>query len=78
MNQLVITEHIADGERVRAFVVQALVKGKWQVIDTGSAIGHKYIHRLAVPVTAARFRLIITRSINEPIIDQFSVYYDTD
>jgi alpha-L-fucosidase len=74
VNQLVIAEHIVSGERVRSFAVQALVRGKWRKIDTGSAIGHKYIRRLGVPVTAKKFRLIITRSTDKPIIDQFSVY----
>ncbi|MDN5214947.1 alpha-L-fucosidase [Fulvivirgaceae bacterium BMA12] len=72
-NQLVIQEDIANGERIRAYSVEALINGQWKEVASGQSIGHKRIH-LIDEVEASRLRLMIHESISEPIIKLFSIY----
>ncbi|MDP4680648.1 MAG: alpha-L-fucosidase [Cyclobacteriaceae bacterium] len=73
MNQLVIQEDIVEGERIREYKVEALVDGKWKTVASGQSIGHKWIHMIE-EVTTQRLRLVVNKSIAEPIIKTFSVY----
>lgn len=75
INQFVLQEDITKGHRVRRFSLQAQVKGKWQTMVSGSAIGHKYIHLLSEPVVARKFRLQIEESAGEPDISRFAVFH---
>ena len=73
VSQVVIMEDISEGERVRKFFLEGKTADGWQEIFKGSCIGHKFIHRFdALEVTA--MRLIISKSIEEPQIIEFSVY----
>jgi alpha-L-fucosidase len=73
VNQLVIMEDIAYGERVREFILEGKTSDGWQEIFKGSCIGHKYIHRFdALAVT--ELRLKISESIGEPQIKDFTGY----
>jgi alpha-L-fucosidase len=74
IQELVIQEKIQEGQRVRAFKIDALVKGKWQTLVNGSAIGHKFLYRLDQPVSASKIRLQITEAEEEPIISNFAVF----
>lgn len=66
-------EDISKGERVRKFVLEGKTKNGWQLIFEGSAIGHKFIHRLdELDVSALRLRVI--ESKGEPDILDFSVF----
>lgn len=78
VNQFVIQEDIAKGQRVKRFHIQALVSGKWKTIATGSAIGHKHIQLLDKPVVAKKFRLVIDDVFAEPDIKNFAVYQVAD
>ncbi|MBI9062234.1 MAG: alpha-L-fucosidase [Marinilabiliaceae bacterium] len=71
--QTVIMENIEQGERVREFIVEGRVNGKWKSLCEGSCIGHKYITRFE-PVEVTAVRLIIKNSISKPVIKSFSVY----
>ena len=73
MNKLVIQEDIVEGERIREYKVEALVDGKWKTVASGQSIGHKWIHMIE-EVTTQRLRLVVNKSIAEPIIKTFSVY----
>ena len=72
-NQLVIQEDIVQGERIRAYTIEALISGQWKEIVQGQSIGHKRIH-LIDEVEASRLRLVTGKSIAEPIIKRFSIY----
>ena len=73
-NHLVIMEEITRGERVREYVVEALVSdGRWQKLCDGASIGHKRIQKFA-SLKAGSIRLRIARSIAEPIIRSLAVY----
>lgn len=74
INAIVLSEDIAQGERVREYVVEGKVKGKWTELATGSCIGHKHIHEIA-PVEVSAMRLKVGKWVgNKPFISDFSVY----
>ena len=66
-------ENLAGGERVREYVVEGRVGGRWQNISWGTAIGHKKIDRIPpAPVDALRLR--ITRAAGTPDIRRFAAF----
>lgn len=73
IDRVVIQERIEEGERVRGYVVEALVDGQWRTVATGSAVGHKRIERFA-PVQAASMRVRITESRATPLISRFAIF----
>jgi alpha-L-fucosidase len=74
VNQIVLQEDIAKGERVLKFTLEGKTRKGWQPIFGGSCIGHKFIHRMdAMEVSAVRLK--ITESKGEPQILSFSVNY---
>ncbi|MFT7034365.1 MAG: alpha-L-fucosidase [Cyclobacteriaceae bacterium] len=74
VNQVVIKEDIANGERIRNYSIEALVNKKWVKIASGQSIGHKRIH-LIDEVETDRLRLVINQSRAEPLIEELSVYF---
>ena len=73
VNYYLIQEDITQGERIRAYRVEARVDGKWITVAKGSSVGHKRIE--AFPETEAReFRLVIEQSTAEPQIRNFSIF----
>lgn len=73
INQVVLQEDIAKGERVRQFVIEGKTTSGWQPIFKGFCIGHKFIHRFE-NLEVSALRLKITASIAEPAIKAFTVY----
>ncbi|MFA6567742.1 MAG: hypothetical protein WCS96_05975, partial [Victivallales bacterium] len=72
-NMLVIMEDIAHGERIRKYIVEALVGGAWTKILEGTCVGHKRIGRFA-PLKASEIRLVIVESAGTPKIREFSAW----
>jgi alpha-L-fucosidase len=74
INQIVIMEDIALGERVRAYEVEGLTPGgAWTKLCDGISIGHKRIQQFArTEVSQVRFRA--TSSISEPHLRQLTVF----
>jgi alpha-L-fucosidase len=73
INCIVLQEDIKQGERVRKYVVEGFVKGKWKQIAEGSCIGQKHIQRITTEVEVKKLRLKIEEAIENPIISNFSV-----
>ncbi|MEN8228176.1 MAG: alpha-L-fucosidase [Bacteroidota bacterium] len=73
MNQVLLKEKISEGERVRLYVIEALLNGKWTEVGRGECIGHKRIHKIET-TKSSKIRLRIVTSTGEPIISEFSVY----
>lgn len=74
IDQIVLAEEIARGERVRKYRVEGLAAGgAWKTLAEGQSIGHKWIHRIE-PVEVARLRLRITESAATPMIAQLAAY----
>ena len=77
VNQIVLKEDIARGERVRKFVLEGKTNKGWGKIFEGSCIGHKFIHQFdAIEVSAVRLNIL--ESIGEPQILDISVFYAED
>ncbi|MEO6916828.1 MAG: glycoside hydrolase family 29, partial [Chitinophagaceae bacterium] len=74
INQWVIRENISLGHRVKSFSIQALVNGKWQTINSGTAIGNKYIFLAEKSVATKKVRLLINEAVADPEIENFSVF----
>ncbi|GGW48261.1 alpha-L-fucosidase [Arenibacter certesii] len=73
INQVVLMEDIAKGERVRKFVLEGKTKQGWQTIFEGSCIGHKFIHRFdEMEVSAIRLNVIESKEQLE--IMEFSAF----
>lgn len=75
VNQVVIQEEIAKGQRVKKFSVQAMLKGEWVNVIEGTSIGHKFIHLLPQPIVSNKWRLVINDSFDQAAISNFSVYH---
>jgi len=73
INQIVVTEDISKGERVRKFILEGKTKKGWNTIFEGSCIGHKFIHRFD-EMEVSTVRLNILESKGEPQILNISVY----
>ncbi len=73
-NRSMIQEHIALGQRVENYTVEALVDGAWKTIAEGTTIGHKRLDRFD-DVTATQVRLAITKSLACPTVRSFGIYH---
>jgi len=73
IDHVVTMEDIRHGERVRRYVVEGMIRGQWQPLCEGTAIGHKKIDRIdAVEVTKVRLR--VSEAATMPRIRQLAVY----
>jgi alpha-L-fucosidase len=70
-------EDIRFGERVRKFELEAIVADKWISIASGTAIGHRYILQIS-QVKTRMLKLNEKESVEQPILKEFSCYYDED
>ncbi len=73
INHAILMEQIVSGERVREYILEALLDGEWKELTRGSAIGHKKIDRFDT-VRTDQFRLRVLSSVNQPLIRSFSVH----
>ena len=73
VNRCIIQEDITHGERIRQYVVEAKVRGKWRLLCGGQSVGHKRIESF-LPVSTDALRLIVQKSVDSPCISNFSVY----
>ena len=73
-DHIVLQEDIRDGERVRAYVVEARQGDVWHEIAGGTCVGNKRIHRLDIPVVASQLRLRVVQAIVTPQISRLAVY----
>ncbi len=75
-NVIRIQEPIALGQRVRAYRIEIWDDGAWRWIAEGTTIGHKKLDRLDAPQTAGRVRLVIEKSLAEPLIAEIGLHFD--
>jgi len=73
INHVITMEDISRGERVRSYVLEALVDGSWKEISRGTAIGHKKIDRFS-PVKTLKIRLRALDSAGVPILLKLAAY----
>ena len=72
-NYYILQEDISQGERIRAYRVEARVGGKWVTVAKGTSVGHKRIESFE-PVEASAFRLVVEQCTDTPQIRDFSIY----
>jgi len=73
-SRLALMEDISlGGERVREYKVEALVKGRWQQVASGTAIGHKKID-LFEAVETSRLRWRSVKATARPLLRRFAVH----
>ena len=74
VDHAVTMEAIQYGERVRTYIIEAVVEDEWKTVAEGTAIGHKKIDRFpAVQTKSLRFRCLASEG--EPQIRLFAVLY---
>lgn len=73
INYLVIKEHIALGQRVTAFRVEACNGGQFETLAEATTIGYKRILKLK-PMVADRIRVTITGARATPLISETELY----
>lgn len=74
IDQAILMEEIAGGERVREYVLEGRQAGTgWRPLCAGSCIGHKRIERFAA-TTVEQVRLRCTRAAATPRIRSLAVY----
>ena len=76
-NRFLLREHIALGQRVSSFNLEAWSEadGKWSIISEGTTVGYKRILRFDA-VTAQRLRLNIRQSLACPVLNGAELYFD--
>ena len=74
--RVMLQEDQADGQRVRTFEVQYLsAGGAWLPLSAGASVGNKRIDLLGKTVSAAQFRLTVTKAAAWPVsITNFAVF----
>lgn len=71
---IVIQEHIALGQRVKEFVVEAKVAGNWTQVSEGTTIGYKRILPLKDEVTTDEIRVRFIDSRGPLTIARIAAY----
>ena len=71
---IVVQEHIALGQRVREFVVEAFDGNCWQEIASGTTVGYKRILPLAEEVTTDQLRIRFLDSRAPLTVARIAVY----
>lgn len=71
-------EHLALGQRVRAFHVEALVDGAFVKVTQGTTIGKRRIVRLDEPVRVRTLRIVIDDSRASPTLARIGLFGPAD
>ena len=74
INHVVLQEEIASGERVRSYGIEAFSEGVWEIITTGSCIGHKKID-VFNEIRTDKIRIIAYEYRDKPIWKSVKLYH---
>jgi alpha-L-fucosidase len=66
-------EHIALGQRIGGYAIDAWVNNAYQTVVTGTSLGYKRIDSLATAVETDRIRFRVTQANAVPLIASFQV-----
>lgn len=69
----VTQEHIALGQRIGGYAIDAVVDGAFTTLVTGTSLGYKRIDALDEPVQTSRIRLRVTQADAVPLVNNFQV-----
>ncbi len=73
VDHVVTMEDIRQGERIRSYIIEALVDGIWKEVSKGTAVGHKKIDRIS-PLKTTKIWLRALSSTGLPIIRKLAAY----
>ncbi|KAI1375394.1 carbohydrate-binding module family 32 protein [Hypoxylon crocopeplum] len=73
IDAFITQEHIALGQRIGGYTIDAIVKGAYMTLVTGTSLGYKRIDRLSSPIDTSRIRLRITQANATPLVNSFQV-----
>jgi len=73
IDHVILMEDIRQGERIKAYSLEAMVGGDWKQLKQGRVIGHKQIIRFD-PIETTAVRLQVKQSEGEPTIRKLAVY----
>jgi alpha-L-fucosidase len=74
IDHVITMEDITQGERIREYVLEALIGHAWREVARGTAVGHKKIDAFPA-VEASGVRIMVTRSSADPLIRRLAVFY---
>ncbi len=74
INQIVLQEEIAVGERIRTYDIEVYSEGSWKMITTGSCIGHKKID-VFNEIETNKIRIIAREFQDIPLWKTVKIYY---
>ncbi|MCS7192879.1 MAG: hypothetical protein NZ937_07860 [Armatimonadetes bacterium] len=73
LNLSLVQEHIAEGQRVERYRIEAFDGHDWKVIACGTTIGYRKLDRFET-ITATKMRLVIESALATPLIQNFGLY----
>jgi len=73
LSYIVIMEDISKGERILEYKLSGRTEGRWQVIGSGSSVGHKRIEEVRGSIFSA-IKLEILKSEGIPIVKSLACY----
>ena len=77
INHVVTMEDYRLGHRIREYKIEGFADGSWKELCNGQSVGRKKIDFFD-ELKVSKIRLIITKSVNEPVIRNLSAYYVED
>jgi alpha-L-fucosidase len=69
-----LREHIALGQRIDAFAIDAWVDGDWREVAQGTSVGPTRLVRLAAPAETSRVRVRITKASAPPALAEVGLF----
>jgi hypothetical protein len=73
VDAFIVQEHIALGQRIGGYAIDAWIGGQFQQVATGTSLGYKRITTLAAPIETSRVRFRVTQANAVPLISEFQV-----
>jgi alpha-L-fucosidase len=73
VDAFIVQEHIALGQRIGGYTIDAWVNGAFQAVVTGTSLGYKRIDSLTTAIETNRIRFRVTQANAVPLISSFQV-----
>jgi alpha-L-fucosidase len=71
VDAFIVQEHIALGQRIGGYAIDAWMGNAYQTVVSGTSMGYKRIDSLAAPVETDRIRVRVTQANAVPLISNF-------
>ncbi|KAI1479225.1 glycoside hydrolase family 29 protein [Daldinia eschscholtzii] len=71
VDAFIAQEHIALGQRIGGYAIDAFVNGAYKTLVTGTSLGYKRIDKLSRSVETNRIQLRVTQANATPLVNRF-------